>query len=73
MGRQADENDGFRVKSLGLVDGGVADGAGAVLLFGAFAEVVAGEDAVVAEGAFGDVGLGVQDEDFLRRWNVTYL
>ena len=30
---------------------------------GAFAEVAAGEDAAVAERAFGDVGLGVEDED----------
>ena len=36
---EADEDDGFGVESLGLVDGGVADGDRCVLLFGAFAQV----------------------------------
>jgi hypothetical protein len=50
-------------RPLTFVDGGVADRAGGVGFFGAFAEVAAGEDAVVAKRAFGDVVLGVKNED----------
>ena len=39
VGRHTDEDDGLRVETLGLVDGGVADAVGAVLFLGAFAEV----------------------------------
>lgn len=66
VGWEADVDDGFRVEALGFVDGGVADAAGAVLFFGAFAEVSASEDAVVAEWAFGEGGLRVEDEDVGR-------
>ena len=44
----ADHDDSLGVEALCFVDGGVADGAGDVILLGAFAEVSAGEDAAVA-------------------------
>ncbi len=73
MGRHADEDDGLGVEALGLVDGGVADAAGAVLLLGAFPQVAAGEDAAVAERAFDDVGLGVEDEHVRRIAEAGFL
>jgi hypothetical protein len=63
VGRHADEDDGFGVESLGLVNGDVADAVRAVLFLCILAEVAVEEDAAVAEGAVGDIGLGVEDED----------
>lgn len=66
VGWEADEDDGFRIESFRLVDGCVANGVRGVLLLDAFPEVVAGEDATVAERAARDVGLGVEDENVRR-------
>ncbi len=62
--RHTDENDGFGFETFGLVDGGVADAAGAVLFPGAFAEVAAEEDTAVAEEAVGDVR-GIAEAGFI--------
>ena len=66
MGWHADEDDGFGVEAFGFVDGGVADGAGGVFLFGAFPEVATHKHTAIPDRAFCDVGLGVEDEHILR-------
>ena len=48
------------------MDRGVADGAGGVLVFGAFAEVATHKHTAIPDRAFGDVGLGVEDEHIRR-------
>ena len=59
VGQEADENDGFGIEALCLVDGGVADAVGGVLLLDAFAQVAASQNAATAERAVGDVRLRV--------------
>ena len=66
VGWYADEDDGFGVEAFGFVNGGVADGAGGVLLFGAFSEVAAHKHTAIPDRTFGDVGLGVEDEHIRR-------
>ena len=64
VSREADEDDGFRVEPLRLVNGGVPDAVRAGLFLGAFAQVSTCENPAFPERAIGDVGLGVEDEHF---------
>ena len=69
VGWHADDDDGFGVEAFGFVDGGVADGAGGVFLFGAFPEVATHKHTAIPDRAFCDVGLGVEDD--LAKEQVT--